>query len=476
MTSRQVEQRDLQRVGLQVSTSQDQEMPYPQEQTLSDDNNVESKHEFPPSTSHTPPDIEPSQIQKGKRPQNEDTMPSITIPFRKRLRLSTPRPQTEDTACEHTAIDIDKKMINPLEYWANELCWPKEYFEPEENINLLAKKKSSTLPDKEFADRFSATTSITTPSDEKPRELRSAFYTNPSYPIVLTSKGSFMDKSDLGITDASKNLCRKLLETEQTVPRESLFNDETFEKACRNLQDKNEARVIQDIARLIVPSAESLATHGYGTIHLHCLIESVNEGWNRAIPFYGPRPQPDYSVGFERSAFTNDQLEKLTPHIGDIGESVNSFYMATLQMYFPFLTSEVKCSVFDVNAPDINALDLADRQNSHSMTLAVRGIVELFKLVGREEELHREILAFSISHDHQIVRIYGHYPVIDGKQTTFYRHPIHQFFLTAINGKDRWTAYQFTRNVYDIWMPTHLERIRSAIDGLPSNLDFEVSE
>jgi hypothetical protein len=29
------------------------------------------------------------------------------------------------------------------------------------------------------------------------------------------------------------------------------------------------------------------------------------------MPFYSPRPQPDYSVGFGRSAFTAGQLKKL---------------------------------------------------------------------------------------------------------------------------------------------------------------------
>jgi hypothetical protein len=81
----------------------------------------------------------------------------------------------------------------------------------------------------------------------------------------------------------------------------------------------------------------------------------------------------------------------------------NSYCLGTYYMYFPFLTCEVRCG--DVG------LDTADRQNAHSMTLAVRGIVELFKLVGREKELHREILAFSISHNDESVRIYGHYPV-----------------------------------------------------------------
>lgn len=142
--------------------------------------------------------------------------------------------------------------------------------------------------------------------------------------------------------------------------------------------------------------------------------------------------------------------------------------MATYYMYFPFLTCEVKC--------DGAALDIADRQNAHSMTLAVRATVELFRLVSREMELHREILAFSISHDHRSVRIYGHYPVIDGKDTKYYRHPIHTFDFTALDGRDKWTAYKFTKNVYEVWMPNHFKQLCSAIDKIPADLDFSVPQ
>jgi hypothetical protein len=105
------------------------------------------------------------------------------------------------------------------------------------------------------------------------------------------------------------------------------------------------------------------------------------------VSYYGPRPQPDYSIGFGRSAFTDDQLKKLTPFVGEISDTYTSYFMATWQIFFPFLTCEVKCGTA--------ALDVADRQNAHSMTLAVRACVELFRLVNREKELHREILAFS---------------------------------------------------------------------------------
>ena len=162
-----------------------------------------------------------------------------------------------------------------------------------------------------------------------------------------------------------------------------------------------------------------------------------------SIPVEGPKPQPDYSVGFRRSAFIDEQLKKFDPLIGSVYET--SSFVATYRMYFPFLTCEIKCGA--------TALDVADRQNAHSMTIAVRALVDLFRSMKREKELDREILAFSISHDHTSVRIYGHYPVIEGDKTTFYRHPIHKFDFTALDGKEKWTAYDFTKNVYDTWMP-----------------------
>jgi hypothetical protein len=178
----------------------------------------------------------------------------------------------------------------------------------------------------------------------------------------------------------------------------------------------------------------------------------------------GPWPQPDYSVGFRRSAFSDEQLKKLDKLIGSVFD--NSFFVATYRMYFPFFTCEVKCGAA--------ALDIADRQNAHSMTVAVRALVELFRSVKREKELDREILAFSISHDHSSVRIYGHYPVIEGDKTTFYRHPIRQLYFT--DGEEKWTAYKFTKNVYDTWMPKLHKLICSAIDDLLAGISFDLSQ
>jgi hypothetical protein len=330
--------------------------------------------------------------------------------------------------------------------------------------HLLARKKSAASLRRKRSDSESGAPSSTTPSDQKAREEKSAPYKDARYEALLAAKGSFMDASDLGVDDKSKTLIRRLLEKAQPVPKDSLFREDLFNSTFRKIRNRNETRVIRDISQLIVPSAEIFAT--YGAAALDCLIESTNEGWNNSIPVTKTRPQPDYSVGFRREAFTETQLQKLQPFVGDLFD--NSFFMGTWYMYFPFFSSEVKCGAA--------ALDVADRQNAHSMTLAVRGVVELFRLVKREQELHREILAFSISHDNETVRIYGHYPVIEGKKTTFYRHPIDKFSFTRLDGKEKWTAYKFTKSVYDTWMPAHFERLCSVIDAIPPDIHFGLSE
>ncbi|KIV98476.1 uncharacterized protein PV09_09712 [Verruconis gallopava] len=418
----------------------------------------------------------PVQQSEGRKRRLNISESGATGASRKRVRHN-PKKAVVDSSAEQEADNVDGQQ-DPITYWTKTGYWPKRYSEQTNGMShLLARQKSSVSLRRKKSELVSvdpvpttAPTSVapssTTPSDQKPRDVKSAPYQDARYKFLLSTKGSFMEKSELDITQKSKKTYLNLLNAEQTVPKDSLFRDDLFERTCQKIQDRNETRVIRDISLLIVPSAETLTT--YGAEHLKILIESTNEGWNNSFALTGTRPQPDYSVGFKREAFTNEQLDKLAPFIGDFISGDQSYFMATYYMYFPFLTCEVKCGAA--------ALDIADRQNAHSMTLAVRATIELFRLVGREMELHREILAFSISHDHRSVRIYGHYAVIDGKDTKYYRHPIHTFDFTALDGREKWTAYKFTKNVYDIWMPNHFKRLCSAIDQIPADLDFSVSQ
>lgn len=302
------------------------------------------------------------------------------------------------------------------------------------NISHLLARRRSDSSLRKNSDSGSAAPGSTTPSDEKPREGKSADYKTPRYEVVLATKGSFMKSSPLGVNPACKQLCKSLLESEQVYPRDSLFRDDLFESTCETIRNRNETRVVRDVSLLIVPSAEIFSL--YGARKLDCLIESVNEGWNKSIPKTKTRPQPDYAVGFRREAFTQERLDELQPFVGELTELS---FMATYYMYLPFLTCEMKCGAA--------ALDIADRQNAHSMALAVRGVVQLFKLAKREKELDREILAFSISHDHRTVRIYGHYAVIDGPDPKDYRHPIRTFDFWTVTYGNRPRPVPRTQNL-----------------------------
>ncbi|OJD20595.1 hypothetical protein ACJ73_08072 [Blastomyces percursus] len=388
-------------------------------------------------------------------------------PKHKRLHPEPERPSdTRDPPSKRPRTDKDRLT----EHWVlNEHDWPQMPLE----LNVmacLARSKTSTLR------RMKSNSSLTAPSDTSSREAKSKPFTDKNYEVYMETKGSFMGRHKDDITRDSKDFYQKLLTKDTKVPRDTVFEDDAFESSCERLNKYNEAGVIRIIGELIVPSAGSAID--LGRVTFPHLVVSVNEGWDSSIsldedqrlppPAQTPQllqsrqfrlswPQPDYAVGFPRHSFTEDQLQKLAPFIGEIGDI--SFFMSTAYMYFPFMTVEVKCGKA--------ALDIADRQNAHSMTLLVRGVVKLFRVVKREKELHRHILSFSISHDHRVVRIYGHYPVIDGNKITYYRHPIHEFSFAALHGKEKWTSYKFVMGVYDDWAPSHFKRLCSAIDELP---------
>jgi hypothetical protein len=57
-----------------------------------------------------------------------------------------------------------------------------------------------------------------------------------------------------------------------------------------------------------------------------------------------------------------------------------SLFISIYYIYFPFLIYKVKY--------DAAALNIIDRQNTYSITMAIRGIIELFRLIKREKELY----------------------------------------------------------------------------------------
>lgn len=240
----------------------------------------------------------PVQQSKGRKRRLEtlDLIPkSSTEAPRKRARQSPGRVVVETSVDkEEAASEVGEEERDPIRYWTKTHKWPRG--DPEQSDNnmshLLARQKSSnSLRRKQSAQASvdpasvapsSIAPSSTTPSDQKPREAKSAPYQDPRYETLLATKGSFMGKPTLGITQKSKENYLNLLDARQTVPKDSLFCDELFEEACEMIRNENEARVVRDVSQLIVPSAEVLAARGAKSLKI--LAESVNEGWNNSIP------------------------------------------------------------------------------------------------------------------------------------------------------------------------------------------------
>ncbi|PON28654.1 hypothetical protein TGAM01_v202501 [Trichoderma gamsii] len=259
----------------------------------------------------------------------------------------------------------------------------------------------------------------------------------------LDKERSFICDSFLGADPKITELCQKWLEEPQEHP-DGLEPGVDFFESLE--QDKTE-----------LEAAEMFSSHMKPYEGVQILSTSFYRGWNNSVPLTEMRPQPDLTVGFALCEFTQDQLKRLLPFIGRDATNYLSFFMATDKICFPFLTYEL----------DDISLDNAELLNAHNMTLAVRGVVELFRLVNRQHELHRQILAFSLSHDCTSVQIYGHYAEIKGKLTTYYHHPIHSYRFEHEEEEGKWAAHRFVKNVYDKWVPDHYERICSAINQLP---------
>ncbi|KAF9769103.1 hypothetical protein IL306_013546 [Fusarium sp. DS 682] len=122
---------------------------------------------------------------------------------RRSARLSLVENTSDRPATNNGSI---YEPANLIEFWAREGQWPQEYFELDIE-HLLARKRSLSA----LARKRSNSATSTTPSDQKPREEKSASYRDPRYETLLGTKGSFMVKSNLDITSASKDLYYSLI-------------------------------------------------------------------------------------------------------------------------------------------------------------------------------------------------------------------------------------------------------------------------
>ncbi|KIW58786.1 hypothetical protein PV05_03283 [Exophiala xenobiotica] len=287
------------------------------------------------------------------------------------------------------------------------------------------------------------------------RSRKYSTYENSRYDAVLESKNSFMYDSKAGPLSEELAFSKTLFARTRPVPSDPAFQEQRLSRFLGLLRGRSELSVCILLHSRLVPSAGYLSL--FEPSKFDGLVDGYNESWNQAIIFYEKLPQPDHSVAYRSSVLTDQERRKL-----DILPNVSSLFTGREGTCFPFFACEVKCGK--------QALDIADRANTNSMTIALRGVVALYRRAGRAIDVHRRFLGFSIAHDDGNVRIYGHYPEIDGDKTSYYRHRIGVYHVEHQDGMEKWTTDTFVYNLYSKFAPEHIKRIKKVIGELPDPL------
>lgn len=334
--------------------------------------------------------------------------------------------------------DIDSPDLGvdqPLKHWAATGYWP-----------FLSDKMSQE--DSGPSHKRSRTPSYS--QGARDGDLPRAY--SPAFETILANNGVFMDelKGRSRVCERSKDLCAALRQKPHPGPEYTAFPLSEFLSVWQHAQNRNEGRVYRDLTPVLVPSPALLSISGIQGLEM--IAEEISVEWSKCKTLGGPKPKPDFALGISPTAFDDEEIAKLQNYA-----SYDRPTRFTDNLYFPFLLCEVKCGLEGINR--------ADRQNMHSASMAVRAIVELFESLGREEarKLDGETLVFSISHDNERSKVYGHLPITMGGKTTFYRYPVASYVLNF----DEILGWKPTRDlimeIYYTIYPAHLRRIRDAL-------------
>ena len=246
---------------------------------------------------------------------------------------------------------------------------------------------------------------------------------------------------------AEVEFCNELLNGPRTkVPDRGVYD--RLEQAFTHIEDTVISTVGVDFVRR---SVEDISPN---------LAYQANRSWKDAINICGPTLRPDITIGVKPTAFSREEIQKLKAcALPNAHTYINS------ELILPILVVEAK-------SPEVS-LAKAERQAVEAASTEVRAMACLYKRVGRETEIEKRIICFSIIHNHTDVKIHGYYFVsIDADRPEFRRILIRAYDIANQGYADFGTSDSFCVRLYEQFTGLHLERIRSAIhdiqlDALP---------
>nr|POE59393.1 hypothetical protein CFP56_24662 [Quercus suber] len=259
--------------------------------------------------------------------------------------------------------------------------------------------------------------------------------------------GIYMEKQEgASITEDSERLCDAILQARYEILKEWRFQGDSFQNILEIVRYKNEPRAVRDVQPHVMPSLELL--HAQCHAGLQHIAEGVDAHWTKCTFLCGPKSKPDVNHGLSRFVFTAQEREKLT--------SNNT--CACQGMMFPFYLCEPKC--FD------KSIEKSELQALHSASVASNAVTELYKKFSAADELHRHILAFSMSHNQRVVKIFAHFALVAGREITFYRHRLFETDLVT-EASSQTRPFHIALGIWEHFYPIHLRRIQEALARQP---------
>lgn len=294
------------------------------------------------------------------------------------------------------------------------------------------------------------------PSDQPPQEVKSPQYTSIEYEFRLEQKGSYMRESSVRFTDTGRNLCQISLWEEQKTPQDTLFRDDFSRKLVkRHEEGVKQWLIIRNTFSPICSSAENLN-------HLRH-EKSQRLIWNCHWEMYrDDRVQRMFFVSLRLFGWVRAIFVDLK--IGEQAQSVCG--KARTQIYHLFHGYYADVLFFLHLWGDIHRSRCCRLSKHPEHKRRFKRSYRLFGWVRREKERDREISAFSISHDHELVKIYGRYPVIKGDKATLYRHPTSRLQFPSPGRQRILNRPQNSSRVFMIIIRSNFRRVEAVQEAM----------
>jgi len=254
---------------------------------------------------------------------------------------------------------------------------------------------------------------------------------------------------------------RRITSRSRTSPE---MDDATIKKLkdrARRLRNEAEDKIIQQLAPHIIPAMAEIPDQK--------LEMSSDQRWFNAVPvpldqsiltrpLPLPRPQPDLAFGYSEAAFTRNQLGAIDLLVDD--QFGQSHAVPDQQVRFPFLQIEFKSQAKN------GTHYIATNQAAGAGAIAMNGYMDLMqRSSGMEKFDYEEPLYFSISMDHELVRINVHWlrAPAEGGQHSFHVEGLSKHLLDDAKGIR--AVVRAIKNILDNGADARLRTLCSALDA-----------